>query len=688
MRYDKKYRQTFTEKARRITSTLTLEEKTALMAGSSDMTRIKDAWFKTGNYSFYPYTSAGCPEHGVPGIRFSDGPRGAVLDVGKSTCFPSCTCRGASFDTSLERSVGAAIAAELRSYGADMFGGVCVNLPYHPGWGRYQEVYGEDSCLLGTMGAALVEGVQSRGVMACVKHFAFNSIEDRRFTADVDCDPRAEQEVFLPHFKDCIDAGAACVMTAYNRFRSEYCGHSTHLIRDVLRTQWGFDGIVTADWFYGIRDTAAAIKAGVDLEMPVATCYGRELAAAVRSGRVPEELVDEAVLRIIRTVLAFAEVRRSDPGPFGPDVIGCRQHTQLALNAARKGITLLKNDGGVLPLRKKQIRRLAVIGELAGAPNLGDHGSGQVFPAYAVSPLDGLSRLLPQAEIVCYTGRDPMYAAHVARHADAVVLVAGFSYRDEGEYSQRPKQSGSDAVIGGDRSHLRLHRKDIALIDAVAPVNPRLAVVLIGGGPITMSQWIDQVPAVLMAYYPGQEGGRAIAEILFGEVNPGGRLPFTIPMHKKDLQSVQPDSDRQHYDYLSGYTRLEHDGIRPLFPFGFGLSYTTFAVTDAAFTTGRSRLTASCTVTNTGSRTGDAVIQLYVGCSRSAVPRPHKQLRGFTRVTLRPGQQKTVRITCPLAKLSVFDPDTGTWLLEHQTYELYIGTSSADGDLLKGELEM
>lgn len=682
---DKASRLAMTEQAAAILSQLTLKEKIDLMVGCYHSDALREAWRQTQNFSYYPYPSNGNDRLAIPPIQFSDGPRGAVCGVGRSTSFPATVCRGATFDTELEQEIGAAIGRELRAYGVNLFGGVCVNLPYNPGWGRSQDSYGEDTFAIGQLGAALVRGVQSECVMACVKHFALNSMEYSRDKVNIQCSPRAEQEVFLPQFKDCIDAGAACVMGALNRYQGDLCCESRYLLRQVLKDEWDFDGFVISDWFTALSDTGKAIHAGLDLEMPTPKYYGAALLEQVRKKQVPEALIDDAALRIIRTVLAFEIGWQRSHRHYSREIIGCKAHANLALRAAREGITLLKNDG-VLPLSKAATRQIAVLGKLAPNDNLGDMSSGRVFPAHTVTPLDGISQMLPKSEIIHYGGSNLYHARHLATEADAAIVVVGYDHKDEGERLTPRTSPEYGRSIGGDREDLRLRPEDEALIRAVCEGNPKTVVVIIGGGTIVPTDWLDRVPALLMAYYPGQEGGTALAEILFGKVNPSGKLPFVIPQQQEDLPLVNWHTDSQYYEDHHGYVRLDKTHIAPRFPYGFGLSYTTFAVSDASFHLEDGQLIGSCTVANTGTLAGDTVIQLYVGFDHSRLDRPHKLLRGFARVSLQAGARTQVTVCCPTEKLRYFDAETRQFVLEAMTYDLWIGTSSADEDLLCGSI--
>jgi beta-glucosidase len=539
------------------------------------------------------------------------------------------------------------------------------------------------------MGAALVEGVQSENVMACIKHYAFNSMEISRFKVSVDCGRRTEREVFLPHFKDCIDAGAACVMSAYNRYKGVYCGHSEYLLRKILKEEWDFDGFVLSDFIWGIHDTVEAANNGQDMEMCYTRFFGNKLVQAVRDGLVPAVRVNEAALRITRTITAFEDAYRRGGKNYGQEVLGCREHRALSLQAAREGITLLQNHRRTLPLNKAKTKKLALIGRLGNQENTGDRGSSRVYPAHVITPNEGLARIAPDTEIIYYPGRSLVHAKMLAREADAVIFVVGYDHDDEGEYVALEQLENYTGSIGGDRKRgLSLHQDEINLIKTVGPENKKSAVVLIGGNMIMITEWKDYVDSIVMAYYPGQEGGIAIAEILFGDVNPSGKLPFVLPKEEQDLPRVKWDTHNAYYGYYHGYTKLEKEGTEPLLPYGFGLSYTRFKVTDAQFSADTKTVTAACLVRNAGKRAGATVIQFYVGFKNSKIDRPKKLLRGFTRVFLDPEEQKQVLISCPIEKLSYYNTRTGTFELESMEYEVYIGTSSADRDLLAGTIKL
>jgi beta-glucosidase len=681
MKCNKELRLSYTEKAKNIVEQMTLEEKVRLMSGTVSLKDMIDDFKTPGrHYNWYPYPSGGNDRLSVPQMKFCDGPRGVVC--GSSTCFPVTMLRGATFDIDLEKRIGEAIGKEIRAHGGNLFGGVCINLPYNPGWGRSQEVYGEESFHLGAMGSALVKGVQEQNVIACVKHYAFNSMEISRFKVSVDCDKRTEQEVYLPHFKDCIDAGAASVMSSYNLYKGTHCGHSNYLLNDILKKEWDFDGFVMSDFVWGVRDTVEAANGGQDMEMCCTEFFGDKLVTAVEEGKVPEENINRSAIRIVRTLLAFAE---ADDKIYDKSIIGCKEHINLALEAAEKGITLIKNNNNTLPLKREKDVRIAVIGKLGEKGDIGDYGSSRVFPSHIVTPVEGIANIAPNNEVIYYNGEDIEHAKDIARTADAVVFVVGYNHSDEGEYVSDDQIDGAMSGTGGDRVHsLGLHEDEINLLQEVGPVNKKSVAVLIGGNMIMIDEWKEAVSAIIMAYYPGMEGGTALAEILFGDVNPSGKLPFVIPQKESDLPQVNWDATTQWYDYYHGYAKLEKEGVKPSVPYGYGMSYTTFKISNASFKVEGKELIASCEVTNTGKLLGDEIVQLYVGFKNSKVNRPVKLLRGFKRVSLNVNETKTVTIKCPLDKLCWFNSESNQWELEKMTYEAYIGSSSDRNDLLEG----
>jgi beta-glucosidase len=665
------------QRARDLVAQMSLEEKVHLMSGQTDLRALMVDAFVYRHYNRLPYPAGGNARLGVPPVKFCDGPRGVVSD--HATCFPVSMQRGASFDPQLERRVGEAIGAEVRAVGGNYFGGVCINLLRHPAGGRAQETFGEDPYHVGRMGAALVAGVQSQNVIACVKHFALNNQENTRFKLNVTCDERTLREVYLPHFKACVDAGAGSVMSAYNQVRGAYLSQNHYLLTDILKAEWGFSGFVISDFVFGVHETVAAANAGLDIEMPNTNHFGKRLVEAVQQGKVSEGVVTEAAERIVGALLRFAQA--PDPRDYPKTLVACPDHRALAREVAEKSMVLLKNERQALPFDPTTVRTLAVIGTLAQEDNIGDHASSQVHPRSVVTPLQGLRRLLgPSVRVRYLPGKRPDAARQLAATADAVVIVAGNRYNDEGEFMAPLPLLHA----GGDRVSLRLKPEDVALIQAVAPVNPRTVVVLIGGGAFIMEEWKDAAPAILHAFYPGMEGGTALAHVLFGRVNPGGKLPFTIPTDEAHLPPFDRDATQVEYDMYHGYTKLEKEGHAPAFAFGYGLSYTTFQVSDARFVVDGDEVVARATVTNTGPRDGDEVVQFYVGFEHSAVERPRKLLRGFQRARVAAGGSTAIEIRCPIASLRWYNPERKAWELEAMEYQAYIGSSSRPEDLLPG----
>ena len=672
-------------------SRMTLREKVAQLSGGSLLTLVK-LGINRYLHGEIPNIYAGHNARlRIPPISFSDGPRGVV--VGRATCFPVAMARGASWDRELERRVGDAMGKEARAGGANYFGGLCINLLRHPAWGRAQETFGEDPWLVGEMGVALLQGVQAHGVMTCAKHFAVNSIENSRFYVDVEIDERPLREVYLPHFKKCVDAGVASLMTAYNRLRGEHCGQNEYLLTQILRREWGFQGFVSSDWVWGIHETEAAIAAGMDVEMPRAKYYGRRLVEAVRSKRVSEAMVDRSARAVLRTKLAYAA--RPDALIYDRRWTACRAHVELAREVAEKSFVLLKNEGPTLPLDRDGIRKIAIIGKLAAVANLGDHGSSRVSPPYAVTLLEGLrSHLQGTAEVQFADGSDLAQAKVLAQGADAVLLVVGYGHNDEGENLTSNRKPGGDRKLGqgGDRLELGLEPEEIELIVQLAPLNAKTVVSLIGGSAITMEGWKGCVPAILMIWYPGMEGGHAWARVLFGERSPSGKLPFSIPAEASQLPPFDAFATSARYEAFHGYTLMDRSDQEPAFPFGFGLSYARFEY--GALKLSQSEIHAEDSlsievrVRNAGDRPGEEVVQLYVGFENSAVERPRKLLRDFQKIFLGPGEEGNACLSVHGRDLAWFNPEVQRWEVETMTYTVYVGSSSRPQDLQRGQFRV
>lgn len=636
---------------------LSLEEKVAQMTGTS-LLPTDGIYLTPANERL-----------GIPGFGMVDGPRG--VRAGTATAFPVGMARGASFDPALEERVGEAIGEEVLARGGNVLLAPTINLLAHPRWGRAQETYGEDPHHLGAMGAAFVRGAQ-RHVVASPKHFAVNNIENTRFDVSANLDERTLREVFLPHFRAVVDAGAGSVMTAYNRVNGTYCSENAHLLHDILRGEWGFEGFVESDWVLAVRSTAPSVLAGLDVEMPQANFYGARLAEAVRAGEAPESAVDDSVRRILRAKMRFGIFDATRPAP-DPGIVAGPDHVALARQAAREAIVLLRNRGGLLPLDAADLRRIAVVGDLAGRPNLGDFGSSYVSPPSVVTPLDGIARRVGDAALTHVASDAPSDAELAAiAAADVAVVVVGLTTADEGE----------GLITVGDRRSMGLSAAHVRLVQDVARVQPATVVVLEGGSAITTEGWGEAPAALLMAWYPGMEGGEALGEILFGEAGPSGRLPLSWPRTESQLQRFDNVSLAVAYDRFHGYRLLDRDGADPEYPFGFGLSYTSFRLANLALERAAigadGTLRARVDVTNTGARAGTEVVQLYVAFPATPVERPVRELHAFARVDLAPGETRAVDLAVPAGELGRWDDEAGRWRVDTAEYLVEVGTSSRD----------
>ncbi|MBM3639122.1 MAG: family 3 glycosyl hydrolase [Actinobacteria bacterium] len=702
------------EEARGLIAQMTVEERlhcldggAPVAGGLADMSR--------GGYHRRPFRACRVERLGIPGFHFSDGPRGVV--VGPATAFPVTMARGASFDVELEERIGDAIGVELRAVGADLYGGVCVNILRHPAWGRAQEVYGEDPHHMGVMGAALASGAQ-RHVMATVKHFALNSMENARFSVDVTCDERTLHEIYLPHFKHIVDEGIACVMSAYNSVNGSWCGENAELLTDILREQWGFDGFVISDWIFGLRDGVKSVRNGLDVEMPYRMIRHAPIVVALESGELSMEVIDAAVERTLATMLRF---NIGDRPISDASVLVSDAHRELAREAAQKSMVLLQNSAvngvAVLPLIASALESVAVVGRLSDMRNLGDGGSSDVMAPQVVTPLAGIRGALPNVDVLHADGSDVSYAARLAEGADVAVVVVGYTKEDEGEFigtfedSQdlaklfpkdpqpeletayaayiaevdhelpdvmREKSRDVTFAVGGDRTSLRLRDDDVALIRAVAEHQPRTIVVIVAGSAVVMEEWRHDVPAILMSWYSGMEGGYALADVLLGVVNPSGRLPFVVPKSEDHLPFFDATAREITYDYWHGQWKLDRDGNAASFPFGFGLSYTTYSVHDARVQREGDNISICAQVSNTGAIAGASVVQVYASLPGGVVERAQRKLVGFARCVVAAGDTTTIDIDVPVRTLAVRDVKTHDWWLEPGEWVFDIAQYSGD----------
>ena len=617
------------------------------------------------------YLAGGDDSLGIPVYRMADGPRGAR--VGKATAFPVAIARGATFNPQLERQVGLAAGSEIAAKGGNVILAPTINLLRHPGWGRAQETYSEDPWHMGAMGVAFISGAQNH-VLTSPKHFALNNLEMTRFEMSANVDLRTLHEVYLPHFKRCVVEGAAgSLMSAYNKVNGVYCGEHPLLLTDVLREQWGFRGFVESDWFLGTRSTAEAINAGMDIEMPGPYRYeDQKIDEALAAGNLLEETITRNTSRVLYQKIAFELQQASD---LDESIVESKPHRELARVAAEQSFVLLKNDGDVLPLEAKQ--RIAVIGDLADAVNLGDRGSSMVTATRVVTPLAGFRAYRLAKQVTYFRSSDELKGLS---EFDVCVIVAGLTYREEGEFiptQQKDAEEDNELARGGDRTDLRLPQQQEALIQRVADQARKTVVLLEGGSAIEVAPWVDQVDALMMIWYPGCEGGHAIARVLFGDVNPSGRLPVTFPRSIKQLMDWDVSAVDVQHDLYHGYRYLDRNGETAQYPFGYGLSYSIFSFDGFHVERTSEGFLLKATVTNVGQRVGASIPQIYASQPDSKIERVAKELKGFGRVEAEPGESVDLEIEILDQDLCYYDPEKG-WTLEACSYEFWLADSADD----------
>lgn len=656
-------------------SQLTLEEKAALCLG-------RDIWH-----------AGGVERLGIPTIVMSDGPHGLrrqpdggdIVGIGGSvpaTCFPTASALGSSWDPELARRIGAAVADEALVQDVDVVLGPGINIKRSPLCGRNFEYVSEDPLLSGVIGAAIVDGIQGQGVGACVKHFAVNNQETDRVRVSADVDERALREIYLPAFERVItQARPWTVMCSYNLVNGVPASQHHVLLTEILRDEWGFDGLVMSDWG-AVADRVAAVAAGLDLEMPPNSGISDvAIVDAVRSGALDESLLDASVAR----VLALVD-RAPKAGPAQADSFNADAHHLLAREAAAECAVLLKNDDATLPLQPSPGDTIAVIGEFARTPRYQGAGSSQVNAIRIDEPLAEFRSAVPEGVDVVFapgfgigeTERDDLLASEavdVARRAGTVVLFLGLPAIDESE--------------GYDRVHLELPANQVALVPRLAEVNPRLVVVLANGSAVQVAGWGSHAKAILECWLSGQAAGGAIADLLLGRVAPSGRLAETLPLRLQDTPSyLNFPGELGHVRYgegvFVGYRGFDAVDRDVSYPFGHGLSYTMFEYANPRTSVSGSaetddlRVTVQAEVTNTGSMRGREVVQLYVENPRSAVARPIRELRGFSKVDLAPGQSTTVAFSLGARDFSYWSVQRHGWVIDPGRYGLAIGASSRD----------
>jgi beta-glucosidase len=629
---------------------------------------------------------------GIPGFRMADGPHG-VRDGG-ATSFPVGMAMAATWDPELVERVGVALGKELRGKGRDQALGPCLDVTRDPRNGRSPESGGEEPYLAGKVGAALVRGIQSTQAIATAKHFAATNHQFDRTNNDHTIDARTWREFYGLPFRMAVQQGGAwSVMNSYNWINGRPCSANYELLTRMLRHEWGYQYYVISDWGSIYTGAAEAINAGCDLEMPhLPGYYPAQLSDAVGNGEVSTDTLNEAARRVLRTKLAAGLL--DDYAPGDPNDVCSLAHQELALEVAQKSIVLLKNEGHILPLDKNTPMTIALIGPSADVARLDGTGSSVVVPCYAVTPKQGIENRTSGGTLTlnyakgCDINSDDTSgfpaAISAAENSDVVVFVGGLDDTQEGEGCDRGCNQGDGSAQLPES--VQLPGKQPELINELAAANPNLIVVLESGGIVAVEPCFDSIKGLIYAFYPGQEGGNAIADVLFGNVNPGGKLPVTMPLNDAQL----PDWNDLNFtnDVVDGfgYRRFDRLGLTPQYAFGYGLSYTTFKYGNLIVTptsaSGDTPILVSVEVTNAGSIAGDEVVQLYLSVdladprANAVVPMPVKQLRGFKRTTLVPEQTKTVTFTLGPEELSFWSVSDDSFRIEAGTYTVRVGGSS------------
>ena len=681
------------------------------------------------------FSSAGVPRLGIPEVWATDGPHGIRPEVlwdewdqagwTNDSCiaYPALTCLAATWNPEMSHLYGKSIGEEARYRKKDILLGPGVNIYRTPLNGRNFEYMGEDPYLSATMVVPYIKGVQENGVAACVKHYALNNQEFNRHTTNVQLSDRALYEIYLPAFKAAVQEGGTwSIMGSYNLYQGQHACHNKRLLKDILRDEWGFDGVVVSDWG-GVHNTEQAIHNGMDLEFGSWTnglsagtrnAYDNYYLAfpylkLIKEGKVGTKELDEKVSNVLRLIFRTS----MDPHkPFGS--LGSPEHGQAGREIAEEGIVLLQNNGNVLPIDLNKAKKIAVIGENAIKMMTVGGGSSSLKVKYEISPLDGLkSRVGSKAEVVyargyvgdptgeyngVKTGQDLKdnrsedellaEALQVAKDADYVIFFGGLN------------KSNHQDCEDSDRASLGLPYAQDRVISELAKVNKNLIVVNISGNAVAMP-WVNEVPAIVQGWFLGSEAGTALASVLVGDANPSGKLPFTFPAKLEDVgahklgeypgnkeelaqSKHRGDTINEIYreDIFVGYRWADKEKIKPLFPFGHGLSYTTFSYgkpsADKKTMTADDTISFTVNVKNTGTREGQEVVQLYISDKKSSLPRPVKELKGFQKVKLAPGEEKAVTLTIDKKALSFFDDAKHEWVAEPGKFEAIIGSSSRD----------
>jgi beta-glucosidase len=673
-----------------ILTLLTLEEKVAMCHAQSQ------------------FSSPGVPRLGIPELWMSDGPHGIRGEINWSnwdysgwtndyiTAFPALTCLAATFNPSLSKQYGISLGEEARYRKKDVLLGPGVNIYRTPLNGRNFEYMGEDPYLASVMVVPYIKGVQQNGVAACVKHYALNNQELWRGHINVEVSDRALHEIYLPAFKAAVKEGNAwSIMGSYNQFRGEHCSHNDLLLNQILKKDWGFEGVVISDWG-GTHDTKQAALNGLDIEMgsPIdkqtssrlafdANFLGQPFLELLKNDNIDKSILNDKVRRILRLMM---RTTLNTERPFGR--INNKEHLQVSREIATEGIVLLKNENDFFPINPSQKITIAVIGENAIKPMTIGGGSSELKADFEISPLEGLQKRYKNATILYSIGYSSENlkegemaslnneAIETASKADLVLFFGGLN-----------KNKGQDCE-DGDRQEFNLPYNQDYLISEIVKVNANIGIVLVSGNAVSMP-WISRVKAVMQTWYLGSEAGHAIADIISGNVNPSGKLPFSFPVKLTDNAahfygeiSYPGDGKTQYYkdDIFVGYRWHDTKNIKPLFSFGHGLSYTSFKLSDIKTNKKTYTVTDSINIkvklTNIGNMDGSEVVQVYIGKPESKVTRALKELKGFKKIFLRKSEHSIINIPINVASLSFYDASISNWNLEKGDYIIYIGNAS------------
>lgn len=668
---------------------MTLEEKVGMLHANSS------------------FTSSGVPRLGIPELVTSDGPHGVRAEHGRGwsqlknvndsgTYLPVGIALASTWNPELGIEFGKVLGSEAKFRGKNVILGPGINIMRTPLNGRNFEYQSEDPYLISRMTVGYIKGVQSQGVSACVKHYLANNQEIDRNFVDVQMSERALREIYLPGFRAAVvEADVNTVMGSYNKFRGQYCTHNEYLVNKILKGEFGFKGLLMSDWG-AVHNRMEALMNGTDIEMgtdlgPVGPNYGRffmgdTVVTLVRSGKVPESVIDDKVRRILRVMFKSSVFTKDSPGEYGSEA-----HIAVAKKVAQESIVLLKNNQNILPLDVAAVKSIAVIGANATRKNSMGGGSSQVKALYEVTPLEGLKNI---ASSVVYnyaqgyeikrgavtTPEMIQEAVEAAKKSDVAIIVGGFTHG----YNYAVWSDNAYDAEDTDKPNMKLPFGQDELIKAVVKANPRTIVVLITGGPVDMTAWIKEVNGIVSAWYGGMEGGNALAEVIFGKVNPSGKLTVTFPKVLEDSPAHKlgdyPGKDKvavYREDIFVGYRYFDTYKIEPQFAFGHGLSYTAFEYKNLKVEkAANGEVNATFNITNTGKVFGGEVAQVYVRKNKSQIKRADKELKGFQKIFLQPGETKMVTVKLNTGAFQYFDEKQNSWATEKGDYSILVGGAS------------